>query len=82
MKTTSPAEAEVSNPRPVSDEVLRRARDLVEKHFAKCFWFRHPEAGLSSWEDVYLVVQHLREYGGHREWREAQELWKALRSCR
>ncbi len=82
MKTLEPVEKGVAEPRPVSDEVLQQARDLVKKHFAKCFWFRHPEASLMSGEDVYLVVQHLREYGGRREWAEAQELWKALRSCR
>jgi len=68
--------------RPVSEEVLAEARRLVKEHFAKCFWFWHPEATVTKWEDVYLVVTHLREYGGHREWREAQDLWKALRECR
>ncbi len=81
MIELSPVEAEIPNPRPVSDEVLVEARLLVEKHFAKCFWFRHPEAKVSKWEDVYLVVQHLREYGGWRQWDEAQNLWKNLQSC-
>ncbi len=67
---------------PVSAEVLEEARRLVELHFAKCFWFRHPDATTKNWADVYLVIQHLREYGGHSEWYEAQELWKKLRSCR
>ncbi|MCF6311387.1 MAG: hypothetical protein L3J39_02955 [Verrucomicrobiales bacterium] len=82
MKTLESVEDQVSLTCPVSEDVLQQARALVKKHFAKCFWFRHPEASLMSWEDVYLVVQHLREYGGRREWAEAQELWKALRSCR
>lgn len=67
--------------RPVSEPVLEEARRLVKQHFAKCFWFRHPDATVETWEDAYLVVEHLREYGGHREWHEAQSLWKALRSC-
>jgi hypothetical protein len=29
-------------------------------------------------EDVRLVVEHLREYGDHRAWREAQELHRCL----
>lgn len=82
MKTLELVEEEVSDPRPVSDEVLQQARDLIKKHHAKCFWFRHPEASINKWEDVYLVVQHLREYGGRRQWAEAQELWKLLSSCR
>jgi len=68
--------------RAVSAEVLDQARRLVKAHFAKCFWFWHPDATVKNWADVYLVVQHLREYGGHREWYEAQDLWKKLRSCR
>ncbi len=81
MKVLPLVEDQVSVIRPVSDEVLQQARDLVQKHFAKCFWFWHPDAQITKWEDVYLVVQHLREYGGRSEWAEAQELWKALRSC-
>ncbi|MEM7698386.1 MAG: hypothetical protein AAF236_08290 [Verrucomicrobiota bacterium] len=60
--------------RTVSEAVLAQARRLVKLRFAKCFWFRHPEATVDIWEDVYLVIQHLREYGGHREWRGAQSL--------
>jgi hypothetical protein len=29
-------------------------------------------------EDVRLVVEHLREYGGHRAWWDAQELHRCL----
>ena len=82
MITDSPVEQESPATRPVSEAVLEEARRLVKKRFLKCFWFRHPEATITNWDDVYLVVQHLREYGGHREWYEAQNLWKALSSCR
>ena len=81
MDTTS-VTAPASPQRPVSEDVLKEARRLVELRFVKCFWFWHPDATVETWEDVYLVIQHLREYGGHREWWEAQNLWKSLRSCR
>lgn len=66
--------AEESPPRtPVDPALLERAAALV-KQFPECFWFRHPEAVLRWREDVRLVVDHLREYGGHAAWREAQAL--------
>ena len=70
--TEAPAEA------PPSEEALALARELVKRYYAKCFWFRHPDATIESRDDIYLVVSHLREYGGHKEWREAQRLWKCL----
>ncbi len=82
MITESPAETEAATHPQVREDVLEEARALVKKHFAKCFWFRHPDATVGNWDDVYLVVKHLREYGGHREWHEAQHLWKNLCSCR
>lgn len=82
MITESPIAKAAARHPVVSEDVLAEARALVKKRFAKCFWFRHPEATVDNWDDVYLVVKHLREYGGHREWYEAQHLWKNLRSCR
>ncbi len=67
-----------SNPAPgISPEALELARALA-KEFRGCMWWRHPEATVENREDACLVVQHLREYGGHRAWREAQRLWKCL----
>lgn len=60
------------------EAALALARDLVKRFYASCFWFRHPEASLDSSEDVYLVITHLREYGNHAAWSEAQRLWKCL----
>jgi len=63
---------------PPSAEALELARALVERYYANCFWFRHPKATIKTRDDVYLVISHLREYGGHEEWREAQRLWRCL----
>jgi len=62
--------------RPVPPEVVEMALQAV-RDFHECFWFRHPEAEIANREDVELVIDHLRRYGGHRAWRRAQE----MRSC-
>ena len=64
-------------PTPLSKETVERARALI-RQFPECFWFRHPEAPLETVDEARLVVQHLREYGGHRAWREAQRLHSCL----
>ncbi len=66
-------------PAPVSapPEMIARASALVQKH-TECFWFRHPEVRIRHLEDVRLVIEHLREYGDRRAWREAQELHRCL----
>lgn len=61
----------------LSPEALALARALA-KEFRNCMWWWHPDATVENREDAYLVVQHLREYGDHRAWREAQRLWKCL----
>ncbi len=61
----------------ISPEALALARALA-KEFSHCMWWWHPDATVENREDAYLVVQHLREYGGHRAWHEAQRLWKCL----
>jgi hypothetical protein len=58
-------------------EVLEQARALITA-FPECFWFRNRDAGIETREDVRLVVEHLREYGGHRAWKEAQSLFQCL----
>jgi len=68
---------EIPPPTPAPPEVVERAAALVRNH-PECFWFRHPEARIRHLEDVRLVVEHLREYGDRRAWREAQELQKCL----
>ena len=68
---------ELPPPTPAPPELCERAAELVRGH-PECFWFRHPEARIRHVEDVRLVVEHLREYGGHRAWREAQELQRCL----
>ncbi len=73
MSTTAP----IAPLKEISPEALALARSLA-KEFSHCMWWRHPEATIENWDDAYLIVQHLREYGGHRAWREAQRLWKCL----
>jgi hypothetical protein len=68
---STPAEA------PLSPEASHFARALV-RQFPECFWFWNREAAIESAEDARLVVQNLREYGGHRPWREAQRLHACL----
>ena len=64
-------------PTPAPPELVERATGLVREH-PECFWFWHPEARVRHLEDVRLVVEHLREYGGRRAWRAAQDLHKCL----
>lgn len=64
-------------PTPAPPDLIARAWALVEKH-PECFWFWHSEARVRHLEDVRLVVEHLREYGDRRAWREAQELHECL----
>ncbi len=47
----------------ISPETLELARALA-KEFSECMWWRHPDAAVTTREDAYLVVKHLREYGG------------------
>ena len=68
---------EIPPPTPAPPELVQRATALVRNH-PECFWFWHPEARIRHLEDVRLVVEHLREYGDRRTWREAQELHRCL----
>jgi hypothetical protein len=68
---------EMPPPTPAPPELIERATALVRSH-PECFWFRHPQARIRHLEDVRLVVEHLREYGDRRAWRDAQELQKCL----
>lgn len=65
-----------SDATPVSPEVIAMATQAV-REFRECFWFRHPEADIQDREDVELVIDHLRRYGGRRAWTQAQTLRKA-----
>jgi hypothetical protein len=53
--------------KPIPPEVVAMAGQAV-KDFHECFWFRHPEAEITEWKDVALVIDRLRRYGGHRAW--------------
>lgn len=64
-------------PTPAPPELIERAWELVKAH-PECFWFWHPEARIRHFEDVRLVIEHLREYGNRRTWLEAQELHRCL----
>jgi len=74
---------ELPPPTPAPAELCERAAEFVRNH-RECFWFWHPdvllrpETRVRHLEDVRLVVEHLREYGGHRAWRDAQELQRCL----
>ena len=68
---------EAAPPTPAPPELVERATELVRKH-PGCFWFRHPEARMRYVEDVRVVIEHLREYGGHRAWWDAQDLHRCL----
>lgn len=57
--------------------LIERAMTLV-RSFPECFWFWHSDARVRHLEDVRLVIEHLREYGGHRAWWAAQELHQCL----
>lgn len=63
---------------PPSREALELAHALVKRFHSSCFWFWHPDATVESRADIYLAITHLREYGGHAAWAEAQRLWKCL----
>jgi hypothetical protein len=63
---------------PAPPDLVARAEALVKKYDSRCFWFRHPEARVKYMDDVELVIHHLREYGNHEAWKEAQELHKCL----
>ena len=62
---------------PVPEEVLGMAREAV-KSFHECFWWWHPDATVTTREDVRAVVECLRESGGHRAWSMAQKIYKCL----
>jgi hypothetical protein len=62
---------------PAPPELVEQATALV-KAFPECFWFRHPEARIRYLDDVRLVIEHLREYGGWRAWDAAQQLHRCL----
>ncbi|MCW5557907.1 MAG: hypothetical protein KIT22_08755 [Verrucomicrobiae bacterium] len=62
---------------PAPPELVEQATGLVDQ-FPECFWFWHPEARVRYLDDVRLVVEHLREYGGWSAWRAAQQLHQCL----
>lgn len=64
--------------RPVSEEVLQRARAAVKEYYASCFWFWNPSATIDDFDDVLQVVENLRKNGDKSAWRVAQELSKCL----
>ncbi len=62
----------------VSEEVLEQARAAAREFYTSCFWFWHPDFQIKTAMDVRSVVENLREYGGHKAWRVAQQLQKCL----
>jgi len=67
----------VSERIPAPPELVARAEAAVSE-FRGCFWFWSPQARVRFLDDVRLVVLHLREYGGWKAWRAAQELQRCL----
>ena len=61
-----------------SPELVTFAKRMVREHGSKTMWYRHPDALIRYQDDVRLIVLHLREYGGWKEWGAAQELQKCL----
>lgn len=62
---------------PAPPDLIEKAEAAVSE-FRQCFWFWHPEARVRYLGDVRLVVRHLREYGGWKAWRAAQDLQRCL----
>lgn len=62
---------------PAPPELAEKAEELV-RAFHECFWFWHPEARVRYWDDLPLVVEHLRDYGNKKAWRAAQDLQRCL----
>ncbi len=77
IQTPNPKPRPEEDSRPPSEEALALARKLA-RDFRECMWFRHPEATIETRDDIYVVIAHLREYGGHKAWRAAQDLWSCL----
>lgn len=63
---------------PAPPDLVEQASSLARQFSANCFWFWHPEASVRYLDDVRLVVHHLREYGGWKEWKAAQNLQQCL----
>ncbi|PYS02104.1 MAG: hypothetical protein DMG12_14395 [Acidobacteria bacterium] len=64
-------------PRPAPPELTNRAAALVKK-YPECFWFWRSDARIRNFEDVRLVIRHLREYGDRRAWQDAQDVYQCL----
>lgn len=64
-------------PRPAPLELTIRAAALVKK-YPECFWFWRSDARIRNFEDVRLVIRHLREYGDRRAWQDAQDVYQCL----
>jgi len=62
---------------PAPPELVEKAEELV-RTFRGCFWFWHPDARIRYWDDLPLIVEHLRDYGDKKAWRAAQELQRCL----
>ena len=58
-------------------DLLEMAEGLV-RAYPGCFWYRHDEYRMTSLGDIRLAIKHLREHGGHEEWKKAQELHRCL----
>ncbi len=65
---------ESSNDAPPSAEALELARALVERYYANSPLFRYTKNGIHTRADIYAVVTHFRENGGHAAWHEVQRL--------
>jgi len=48
------------------------------KKYPECFWFWRSDARIRNFEDVRLVIRHLREYGDRRAWQDAQDVYQCL----
>ena len=54
------APADINSDKPASPAAIAMAQQAV-RDFHECFWFRHPDADISTIADVRLVVERLRK---------------------
>ena len=73
--------APAAPPRTLPVPLLTAAQTTFREFASECSWFMDPKAVISTDDDVRMVIENLRENGGHNAWRAAQRLQKMLLQC-